>query len=57
MENTTIKGNKQIAGAIIIVGVLIAGAIMLRGTAPVPGGNDANAFSNVKIKPVSDSCE
>lgn len=55
LENKGQNSNqKQIAGAIIIAGVLIAGAIMLKGSSVTtpPAGNNVN-LSNIQLKPVS----
>ncbi len=55
VKNSSTNGPKTIAGAIIIVGILIAGAILLRGKAPVAptpvaGGN---VPASVQLDPVT----
>lgn len=54
MENTK-SSNKQIAGAIIVAGVLIAGAILLKGNMPKDDrGNQAqNNPSKIQLKEVA----
>jgi protein-disulfide isomerase len=53
MENK-LKNQSQIAGAIIIAGLIIAGAILLKGQQTPPGGNNAAPkLSDIKIRAVS----
>jgi protein-disulfide isomerase len=55
MENNNNKNTQQIAGAIIIAGLLISGAILIKGKtsiAPAPVANAANA-ANVQIRPIT----
>ena len=50
------KNQLNLAGAIIVAGVLIAGAIMLRGRAPVaptPTAGNGNNIANVQVDPVN----
>jgi protein-disulfide isomerase len=49
MENN-VKNQSQIAGAIIIAGLIIAGAILLKG---MQGPVENNKFSEIKLKAVS----
>jgi protein-disulfide isomerase len=56
MENNNKLDQKQIAGAIMIAGLLIAGAILMKGrssTLPAPMANNPVNLANIKIKPVS----
>ncbi len=50
MEN---KDTKQIVGAIILAGAMIAGAILIRGGAPV-ANNGAKETTSVAVAPVTD---
>ncbi|MFZ2205175.1 MAG: thioredoxin domain-containing protein [Minisyncoccia bacterium] len=55
MENNN-KNQVNIAGAIIIAGVIIAGAILINGKTPValaPVDGVVNNLANIKIRPVS----
>lgn len=53
-------GQKQIAGAILIVGVLIAGSVLLKGSSPKNPEKNPNpaavveALEDIKLKPISD---
>lgn len=57
-SNTNNKNTQQIAGAIIIAGLVIAGAILIKGNTPVPApiaqnpGNAVN-LADIKIRPIS----
>jgi protein-disulfide isomerase len=56
--NTTNKANQgQIAGAIVVAGLLIAGAILLKGNtaplAPTPVANNGNNIENIQLEPIS----
>lgn len=54
-QNNNANSQKQIAGAIILAGVLIAGAILLKGNgaiSPIVDNNDSN-LSDIQIKPVA----
>src|SRR3989338_9765071 len=56
-SNNSDNGPKQIAGAILIVGILIAGAILLKGssvknTAPIVNNNDDTEILG-RVRPVS----
>ena len=49
------EGTKQIISAIIIVGIFIVGAILLRGSKPsyTTENTDSNIFSNLPIRPIT----
>ncbi len=51
------KNQSQIAGAIIIMGILIAGAVLIKGNrppaVPMPIANNGNNLANMQIRPIS----
>ncbi len=52
-ENKTNKSSQQIAGAIIIAGIIVAGAILLKGNVAPTASNDQ--FANITIAKISEN--